>query len=418
MPGFSFIHAADLHLDSPFCGVTAESEAIATAIRRSTFDAFDNLIAAAIARRVDFVVIAGDVYDGSDRSLRAQLRFRDGLARLARAGIRSFVVHGNHDALDGWSATIAWPDGVRIFGDTVETEVVEIGGAPAATVSGVSFAHKVENRNLVRMFPRPAGGLFHVGLVHANVGANTGHAPYAPAELADFRESGYDYWALGHVHARAVLAEHPHVVYPGNLQARHVREPGARGCMLVCVDDSGGVTTEFLPLDVIRFSIVTVDASAIETIDALSDRVLGAVEEAAAAEDGRALICRVSIGGRTALSHALARKDADRELLERLREQVAGVEPFVWVEALDVAVRPEIDLDERRQGEDLLAEVLTIAAEVRAGPDGLARVRDALAELYRNPRAARALDELTDEEVAALVAEAEMLCVDRLEGAS
>ena len=218
-------------------------------------------------------------------------------------------------------------------------------------------------------------------------------------------------------HRRAVLSERPHVVYPGNTQARHVREPGARGCVLVTVDDEGEVTTEFLPLDVIRFAEVGVDAGGIESIDALADRVLAEVEETVASEDGRAVICRVSIVGRTALAHELGRRDTDVELLERLRDQLSGADPFVWVEALDVAVRPEIDLDERRQAGDLLAEVLTIVAELREGPAGLARVRDALSELYGNPRAAKALDELNDDEIAATVAEAEMLCVDRLEGA-
>jgi DNA repair exonuclease SbcCD nuclease subunit len=139
MTRFSFVHASDLHLDSPFAGVTATAPEVAERLRTATFDAFDNIVRLCIERRVDFLLVAGDVYDGADRSLRAQLRFRDGLLRLAEQGIRAFVAHGNHDALEGWSSAIEWPEGVRVFGEELASVPVERDGAPIALVSGISY---------------------------------------------------------------------------------------------------------------------------------------------------------------------------------------------------------------------------------------------------------------------------------------
>ena len=105
---FRFLHAADLHLDTPFTGMRRVDASLVATLRDATTRAFDNLVNAALEHSVAFVVIAGDIYDGPERGVRAQLAFRNGLDRLAQAGIRSFVVHGNHDPLeDGWSANPA-----------------------------------------------------------------------------------------------------------------------------------------------------------------------------------------------------------------------------------------------------------------------------------------------------------------------
>lgn len=414
----SFLHAADLHLDSPFRGITAESPEVAGRIRSSTFDAFDRLVEAALERRVDFVLVAGDVYDGADRSLRAQLRFRDGLARLAARGVRSFVVHGNHDPLDGWTSAIAWPDGVHVFGDAIEDVEVAIGGEPAAVVSGISYPKKNERRNLASRFRRAADGLFHVGLLHANVGADTGHEPYAPCELSELVASGVDYWALGHVHERAVLHRDPYVVYPGNIQGRHIRETGARGCVHVTVEGRRVAEVEFVPLDAVRWELVRVDVSGIAEIDALDDRLAGAVEAALGEADGRPLLCRVVLEGRGPLHAELARERASADLLERFREHGTGKTPFAWVQEISVETRPEVDLDERSRADDLLGQVLRISAELAESPDGHDRLYDAaLARLYGNPRAARALDPPGHAEVLRMLEDAGILCLDRLEGA-
>ena len=106
MNAFRFVHTADLHLDSPFLGIQEVNEHVAGELREATFRTFDRIVELCLKRHVDFLLIAGDIYDSRDRSLRAQLRLRDGLRPLSEAGIPTFIVHGNHDPLDSWSATV------------------------------------------------------------------------------------------------------------------------------------------------------------------------------------------------------------------------------------------------------------------------------------------------------------------------
>ena len=415
MRPFSFIHAADLHIDSPFRGVSAEAPEIATALHASTFRAYQALVETCIERGVDFLLIAGDVYDGQDRSLRAQLRFRDGLARLAEAGIRSYVVHGNHDPLDGRVGAIDWPEQVHVFGKQIDTVEFVADGEPVAAISGVSFPKREVRQNLARKFKRRKSTLFQIGLLHCNVGSDTGHEPYAPCDLEDLRSAGMDYWALGHVHTRQVLAQDPWVVYPGNTQARHSREQDARGCYLVQVDAEGQAELEFVPLDVIRWVDGRISITEVESLDALEGAIVAKIEALARAADGRGIVCRIAVDGRGPLYGDLRAEDAADHLLERIRERFDGEAPFIWVQRVDIDARPEIDLADRAKRGDLLGEVLTAAREYRE-EDGLSGLYEqALAECWGNTRVKKALDPPSAERLAALLTEAELLCLDLLE---
>ena len=196
-------------------------ESIGGTLRDATFRAFDRVVETCIERRVNFLLVAGDVYNGADRSLRAQLRFRDGLKRLGDVGIQAFVVHGNHDPLDGWTAKLEWPETVHFFGgDEPGTVTIEGEDGPIAVIHGMSFEKRDIKDNLSLGFPARSKAdedLFHIGLLHCNVGSDTGHDPYAPCTLDDLISRGYDYCALGHVHTRAVLNEEPDIHYAGNI---------------------------------------------------------------------------------------------------------------------------------------------------------------------------------------------------------
>ena len=206
MSKLRFVHAADLHLDSPFSGLRAVApDEVSSTLRRATFDVYDNIVDLCIEERVDALLVAGDVYDGADRSLRAQLKFVDGLRRLDEAGIRSFICHGNHDPLDGWEARLDLPDGCVRFGPEVTGEPVFPKDPERATVYGISYPQRDVRENLSPRFRDLPNGGFKIGLLHANVGGNTDHESYAPCSVSDLEETSIDYWALGHVHTRTVL---------------------------------------------------------------------------------------------------------------------------------------------------------------------------------------------------------------------
>ena len=160
-------------------------------------------------------MVAGDVYDSADRSLRAQLKFIQGLKRLDEAGIRSFVCHGNHDPLDGWQARLEYPPTCTRFGPEFQAVPVFEDDPKRAVVHGISYPKRDVYENLVSRLTDVDSNTFSIGLMHANVGNRPGHDPYAPCSLDDLVRPEIDYWALGHVHTREVIsAKSPTIVYP------------------------------------------------------------------------------------------------------------------------------------------------------------------------------------------------------------
>ena len=232
MSDFRFIHCSDLHLDAPFSGLATSRPSLRKTLREATFQSFNNIVNLALKEKVDALIIAGDVYDSADKSLRAQLNFRNGLKRLADAGIPSFVAHGNHDPLNAWAASLEWPKTVTLFpGKRIEAVPVKRDGQTLATIFGTSYSQRNVSENLALKFSRNNYQGFAVGVLHTNVGENPNHANYAPCKMDDLIRSGMDYWALGHIHSRQILRDTaPGIVYCGNSQARSFKEEGPKGC--------------------------------------------------------------------------------------------------------------------------------------------------------------------------------------------
>ena len=309
MSGLRFVHAADLHLDSPFTGVkTAAPENVASTLHSATFDAYENIINLCISEQVDALLIAGDIYDGADRSLRAQMKFVEGLQWLSAQGIRSFVCHGNHDPLDGWEARLTLPHGCHRFGATFEAVPMFEDDPGRAVVHGVSYPKRDVKANLVRRLGEVEPGPVSIGLLHANVGGDPNHEPYAPCSLDDLAQTGIDYWALGHVHTRKVLNNQgPTVVYPGNPQGRHANETGPRGVYLVEIDDSHQARLEFRPVDTVRWENLSIDISDMESEQDFLDSLDRCLEDACDQAEGRSVVARVTLSGRGPLYDSLRR---------------------------------------------------------------------------------------------------------------
>lgn len=389
---FRFVHAADLHLDTPFSGIGRAAPNVAQTLREASLQAFDGLIDHTLRMDASFLLLAGDLYDGPEHGLRAQRSLQAGLERLDAAGIRVFIVHGNHDPLSGWSAIREWPRNVTVFpaGD-VGFETIEVAGQPVATVHGISFAEPAEPRNLAQLFKRSGEGL-QVGLMHSNIGDEE-HAPYAPCTVQDLRNADMDYWALGHVHRFSMPLEGgPWAVYPGVLQGRHPApaEQGPKGAVLVECDTAEGIVgvPQFFALDRVRFSEVAVEALAEEGILRILDRALAHVMEEHARADGRGVVSRISLHGATLAHEELARRAATGELLQDLRSQVQGVDPFVWLDEVAVRTVPMIDREIVRSRGDFGAELVSLVDALHH--DGAARddaMERLLAELPGGGRA-------------------------------
>ena len=286
MASFRFLHAADIHLDSPLKGLAGQEGNAVERVRTATREAFDQLVGLAIDERVDFLIIAGDLYDGNWRDYKTGLFFVGGIGRLNKASITVYLLHGNHDAESQITKRLELPDNVHVFG-TRKPETFDIGDLDVA-LHGQSFRQSDVTDNLVLDYPTPVSGAFNIGVLHTGLGGMGGHTNYAPCSLDDLVNKGYDYWALGHVHQAAVLHEKPHVVFSGNLQGRHIRETGAKGTSLVTVEENEIVDLSSVPCDVVRWVVLPVSLNAAASVGDVTERVRDALEFAVANEaDGR-----------------------------------------------------------------------------------------------------------------------------------
>lgn len=377
---FRFLHAADTHIDSPLVGLDAYEGAPVEALRGATRRAFENLVALALDEAVDFVLIAGDLYDGDWRDFSTGLFFTAQMARLDRAGIPIYVIAGNHDAASVLTRRLDPPGNVRFF-STRAAETLELDGLPVA-VHGRGFPNRQVPENLALEYPQPLPGRFNIGLLHTSLTGAPGHATYAPCKLEDLTGKGYDYWALGHVHQPQVLAQDPWVVFPGNLQGRHARETGPRGCRLVTVDDAlDVVAAEHCSLDVVRWARLAVDLTGVEDQAAALARVDDALAEALDAADGRLLAARLVLAGNTRLHGPLARNLPHWRAQCQAHAQIVGGERL-WIEELEPATAPVYDLDTLAARDDLTRILLEGLDESLSGTAEIpAEVRDLLAIL-------------------------------------
>jgi len=404
MQPFRFVHAADLHIGSPFKGLLKNEPRIAQQLKDATFEAYSNLIDLCITQKAVFLLIAGDVYDSADRSVQAQMRFRDGLARLEEHGIQAFVVHGNHDPLDGRLSRIRIPDSAHVFGPEPEWKTASLGGSPVAQVQGISYSTQEVHDNLALQFAPPSQGLFSIGLLHCNVGGIAEHDNYAPCTVDDLSGTGIDYWALGHVHTRRTLKHSdPVIAYPGNLQGRHPNESGARGALIVDVDETGRTSSLFEPLDVVRWESIDVCIDGLADIDSLMDAAHAAIEQERIQADGRGLVCRISLTGRGPLHHDLSAENAITDLSDELRTGYTSSTPFIWVERISDRTGPQVDIAALAERNDFVGAVMKRSIAALEGDATEGELLRSLEGVLGHRRFAGVLDMPDDPQLAEII---------------
>lgn len=357
-----FLHAADVHLDSPLRGLEKYEGAPVDVLRGATRKALAALVRLAIEKRVDFVILAGDLYDGDWPDYNTGLFFIQRMRELEKAGIPVYLIRGNHDAESRITATLTLPPNVHSFStEKAETRLIE---PLRVALHGQGFANQAEPRNLAANYPAAVPNHFNIGLLHTSLDGREGHASYAPCQLTDLVGRDYDYWALGHVHQRESVnqANRPRIEFPGNVQGRHARETGAKGCMLVAVDGAQ-VSTEFCPLDVLRWQVVNVDATTAESWSELLEQVRASLSAAVDEADGRLLAARVEILCPDSLQQLIAGD------LPRFRFDLYGLfAQQVWIEKIHWkrVPRPAAELT---FSDDATSELQAVLAEVRANPE-------------------------------------------------
>ncbi|MDH3359539.1 MAG: DNA repair exonuclease [Desulfobulbaceae bacterium] len=356
-----FIHAADIHLDSPLVGLERYEGAPVDELRGAARKAFENLIRLAIDEAVDFVLLAGDIYDGNWRDYNVGLYFIKQMEELGRQGIKVFMVSGNHDAANRISRELKLPANVHRFSDknpeTIKDEDLGI------AVHGQSYRTAELQDNLAVSYPENVPGLFNIGLLHSGVTGRPGHANYAPCSLDNLTAKNYDYWALGHIHMREELSREPWVVMPGNIQGRHIRETGIKGCSLVMV--ANGVVQEVAhhPLDVVRWARIEVDASDAETAEDALDLAVAKCNEAATGCDNLLLAVRIEFVG-SSRAHAQFITDGEHWENELRALLLSHFGDQLWAEKILFKTTHSINLDDFADNNDPFAILLHAVGNV------------------------------------------------------
>ena len=350
-----FIHTADIHLDSPLKGLEAHEDAPVEEIRGATRRAFDNMIDLAIEEEVSFVLIAGDLYDGDWKDYNTGLYFANRMGRLDKAGIRVFIVSGNHDAASNTTKAMPLPDNVIIFKPKKPESIIldDLG----VIIHGQSYSAKAMTENLAAGYPQSDTGYFNIGLLHTSLTGRENHENYAPCSLDELKSKGYDYWALGHIHKREVVSEDPLIIFPGNVQGRHIKETGSKGATLVTVEDGQITNVETRELDVLRWAICEVDLSYCETTESVYEEVREIIDQEREKTDNKTLAIRLILTGQCPVHAQLL--DRTFQLTEEFR---AIAESFgdVWLEKVKFRTSRKVNLA------DLIGEDTPIAGLIES----------------------------------------------------
>jgi DNA repair protein SbcD/Mre11 len=406
---FRFLHAADLHLGSPLQGLAQRDDGVARRLASAGRAAFEDLVTKALEENVAFAVIAGDVFDGDWKDASIGLFFNRQLARLANRGVPTFFLRGNHDADSVVTKSLRWPDSVAEF-STRRPETHRIADLEVA-LHGRGFPRRDVGENYAVDYPAPVPGWFNIGVLHTACG-RAGHEDYAPCTPADLAGRGYDYWALGHVHAFEIVSQDPWIVYPGNLQGRSVRECGEKGAVIVEVDDGRVVDARRILTDRARFAEVVVDAGAHSDEEGLLDAIEAAVRPDAQRAEGRLLAVRVTVAGSAPLN---ARWFADADLRDKVEAAAQRCAEDVWLERLLIATSEP----RREAGGSALAE-LDLAASLdacAADPDLRARLTEAIGMVKAKLPGGMLEDPAISLNIESILADARALTLGRAGGA-
>ncbi|WP_152654904.1 DNA repair exonuclease [Oceanobacillus sp. CFH 90083] len=385
----TFLHAADLHLDSLFKGLRHIPANIFKEIQESTFTALNHLVDKAIEHRVDFVLLAGDLYDHESQSLKAQIRLRRAFERLADENIAVFLSYGNHDFIKGDSFDVEYPDNVHIFpGESVTSIPFYKKGEPAAAIYGFSYENRAVYDNKSSEY-EPADGEFpfHIAMLHGSVATNTEHDSYAPFQLKDLLNKQMDYWALGHIHKRQQLHTNPPIIYPGNIQGRHRKETGEKGCYLITLDKHQ-VKQTFLPLQAIRYEEAEVDIQDCLTPSQAEKEIMRQLPKYS---EPSLLYLKITAKEKETLT---LDEVMVQELIEVINEALVEAFPWQYIYHYKIILEEESSQLADAFLKNILAESDT------------AFIREGINEIYQHKDARRFLSSLSDEEEQAIQADA------------
>lgn len=401
-----FIHAADLHLDSPFQGLKAIPKSLFNRVKESTFDALERLVNHAINENVDFIILAGDLFDGENRSFKAQSKLKKAMEKLYAHKISCYIIHGNHDHLKGNWIPLSWPENVFFFKD--EIDFVEFKKAEVAVhLYGFSYPEKSVKENIASKYKKNGTADFHIGILHGTAEGQEGHDPYAPFSIKQLLEKDFDYWALGHIHKRQILHKEPYITYPGNTQGRHKKELGEKGVFLVELDTMLGSSITFLPTSTIYWEELVVSIDGMNKIDELKMRCEEILYEARKSHFGLFVILRF-VG--TGSFHNYLHEYGD-EFIEVLNSDQEKKTSFTYVIDKKLDTIGDWNRENLKKEQHLIRDIITVADRITEVKVPLNEIVD---EISNNQKIRQYVSSFSEEEQTQILKEAENYILSEL----
>lgn len=400
----SFIHAADLHLDSPFTGMTQVPEHLFDDIQKSTFVALDNLVQAAIEKQVDFVLITGDLFDNEKQSLKAQIRLRNAFQELQKHLINVYISYGNHDFVNGNIHPITYPDNVHEFTNEVVSHFVFKRDEQAiAAIYGFSYEERAVHVNKAKEYEvKDLNIPFHIAMLHGSVSSNTEHDVYAPFQISDLMNSDFDYWALGHIHKRQVLNSDPSIVYPGNIQGRHRKETGEKGCYYVTLSPTN-TEISFVSLEAIQFQNITVDVSNCMEIHQLETKIQDVI---VSSKRTVPQLIHLQLTSNTPNLNKWETEKYLDEIVELVNESLVHHTSWSYIFRLKVERQYDLDENDLCNGEHFVGELMRHFDKVSIQPF--------LKDLYQHRKVRKYVETMSDNDEEMIKNEAKQLLIKEL----
>lgn len=361
-----FIQCGDLHLGSPFSNIGKLDAPWQRIVNKAPMRAFQKIVQIAIDKKVHALLVTGDVYTSADHNLTAQLDYVRLLHKLAQNHIQVFMVLGNHDPQEAWKAQIPFPPNVHVFStENVERVPLVVDGEECAAVYGQSYAKSEQRENLAWKFARLSEEKFAIGMLHTQLGSRD--STYAPCTLTDLKETGMDYWALGHIHKHDIVCDKPYVVYAGNPQGLDCTETGPRGCYYVEVGPYGTTEVTFMDTSIVRWESVDVPIDPIESVTEIREAVRLAKEKIRR-EIGKPTFLTVNFTGSGSMYNVLNNPEATQYWVDSWREEEQGKYAFVMVYRLRNLAQPKVNKTERSKLPDIVGDYLNVSDKLDALP--------------------------------------------------
>jgi len=363
-----FIHASDLHLDSPLRGLDTYEEAPKDMIRSATRDAVERMVDLAIEEKVTFIVLSGDLADGDWKDSQTMLWLTNQFRRLLEQDIIVYTIKGNHDAQNNLSKYITQLENVKEFPDKPTTFSDP---ENKYAIHGQSYPSREVNENLVKEYPAAIDDIFNIGILHTNLTGSTEHDNYAPTSLDELKSKKYEYWALGHVHNRQIVHEYPHIVYPGNTQGRNIRETGEKGCYLVNVDDDYVSNIVFVPLQVVKWEKLEIKSEPEDDVSTLIKKVNSGLSKLVSGNEESLTVVRITIHGQNREYGRLEKPTEIEDFKNSIRDYANSIPNPIWIEKIKLELKASIDIKSLKNSDTLLGDLLRLTGEIGDDPEQL-----------------------------------------------